>query len=70
MSATPAPLLCTYIKNADGIQVKCQVLQTFVYDYNSFLPKMLLRGITERLNPINRIVVPMSMKDLFTEAQS
>lgn len=62
---SPPRILCTVIKNSDGVLVKCEVLEHGIPDMQSVFPAMLIRGIDERLNPINRVVVPMT--NLFME---
>ena len=54
--------LCVYVKSSTGTKVLCDVLEHSIYDYRSILPLMIVRAVnsSERLNPINRIIVPMA----------
>ena len=53
-------MLCTYIRTPSGRRVLCQVTKPFILDQKTFLPMMEVRAIEgARLNPPNRIVVPM-----------
>lgn len=55
----PTMLLCTLVTDADGTEIKCQVLDYPIYDKDNLMPSMLVRGIKEKVNPINRAFVPM-----------
>jgi hypothetical protein len=59
-------ILCAYIKSPDGTRIRCEVLESFIYNPYSLLPMMIVRGIEKRLNPINRAIIPMG--NLFMQA--
>jgi len=56
--------LCAIVRTSNGVRV-CEVTQHPIYDYKHLLPMMEVRAFEGKpLNPINRIVVPMT--GLFT----
>lgn len=58
-SPSPSIMLCTLVTDADGTDIKCQVLDYPIYDKDSLVPAMLVRGIKEKVNPVNLALVPM-----------